>query len=189
MSLDYVTTDGFGGMLSAVQHLLNLGHRRIGFVAFDLEHSGQRCRYLGYEQALHEWGLASDPALVCELAETPVEDFKPLVSFLSSPKRPTALVTNNDYLAIKTFNLCSQMGIRIPEDLALVGFDDIDISAQLAVPLTTVTQPIFDMGYQAAKLLLDKINHRVSGTRHLILPAQLTIRDSCGARNTIYLPV
>ena len=189
LDIDYVTTDGYGGMLRAVQHLLALGHRRIGFVCFSLEHTGQMCRFLGYQQALLEWDIPSDPSLVCELAELPDENLEALHQYLTSPNRPTAIVALNDYLAVKIINLCRQSGIRIPDELALVGFDDIDIAAQLETPLTTVTQPIYEMGYQAAQLLLNKISGRSSGIQRIILPTHLTIRKSCGARMAPSMPV
>jgi LacI family transcriptional regulator len=88
---------------------LALGHRRIDFVCFSLEHTGQKCRFLGYQTALNEWNISSDPSLVCELDELPDENLEALHQYLTSPNRPTAIVALNDYLAVKIINLCGNL--------------------------------------------------------------------------------
>ena len=79
-------------------------------------------------------------------------------------------------------NICRRHGIQIPDDLALVGFDDVDFVDQLEIPLTTVNQPVYEIGYQAGKLLFEKIVGRSSLSQRIILPTQLMIRESCGAK-------
>lgn len=185
LTVDYVITDGYGGMLRAVQHLLGLGHRRIGLVTWDADRAGQVGRLLGYRQALRDGGVDLSPELICQLREYPAEDYSPLVAFLSRPDRPTAIVALNDYLAVRVVRTCRELGLRIPEDLALIGFDDIDLAAQLEVPLTTVAQPIYQMGFQSARLLLDKIASPDQGIQRIILPTRLVIRESCGALASI----
>jgi DNA-binding LacI/PurR family transcriptional regulator len=181
LAIDYVTSDGYGGMLRAVQHLLALGHQYIGFVGYDLKRTGQYSRYLGYQQAMQEWGIQYNPDHVIELKGDIDEGSASLEAFLANPDRPTALVAWNDYLAVKIMNLCRKQGIHIPKDLALIGFDDVDFVDQLDIPLTTVTQPVYEIGYQAGKLLFEKIAGRSRGNQRLILPTQLAIRESCGA--------
>jgi len=180
LDADYVVSDGYGGMLRAVQLLLSLGHSRIGFVTWDVYRAGEVGRFLGYQQALREWGVEPSADLVCQLDEYPNEDLSKLDKILSGPNRPTALVTLNDYLATKVMRVCRGLNLRIPQDLSLIGFDDTDIAAQLEVPLTTVCQPIYEIGAQAVRFLLNKIAGNTKFPQRLILPTNLVIRESCG---------
>jgi GntR family transcriptional regulator of arabinose operon len=180
VDMDYVVSDGYGGMLRAVQHLLGLGHKRIGFVTWDVQKSGEVGRFLGYQQGLREWGVEPAMDLICQLEEYPVEDLSPLIDLLSGPNRPTAIVALNDYLAVKVMRVCRELNLRIPQELALIGFDNTDIAAQLEVPLTTVSQPIHEIGAQAVRFLLNKIAGLSQGPQRLILPTNLIIRESSG---------
>ncbi len=182
LDLDYVTTDGYGGMLQAVHHLLALGHRRIGFICWDLKHTGQVCRYLGYQQGLRDWGVEPEPDLLCQLQEFPAEVLEPMTAYFTRPDHPTAVITLNDYLAIQVIKVARRLNINIPDDIALVGFDDIDVAAQMDVPLTSVAQPIFEMGSCVAELILNKISGLSKETQRVILPNHLVVRESCGAR-------
>jgi GntR family transcriptional regulator of arabinose operon len=179
LDVDYVVSDGYGGMLRAVQMLLGLGHSRIGFVTWDVKRAGEVGRFLGYQQALREWGGEPSADLICQLSEYPNDDLSLLVSFLSGPNRPTAVVTLNDYLAIKVMRICRDLRLCIPQDLSLIGFDDTDIAAQLEVPLTTVNQPIHEIGAQAVRFLLSRIAGDTKVHQRLILPTHLVIRESC----------
>ncbi len=181
LNLNYVTSDGYGGMLMAVQHLLRLGHSRVGFVTWDVDHAGQAGRLLGYQQVLREWGIEPSPDLVCQLEEYPSENLTSLMEFLSGPHRPTAVVTLNDYLAVKVARACRELSLRIPQQLALVGFDDTDVAAQMEIPLTTVSQSIHEIGAQATRILLRRIADPNQEPQRLILPTHLVIRQSCGA--------
>jgi GntR family transcriptional regulator, arabinose operon transcriptional repressor len=180
VDVDYVVSDGYGGMLRAVQHLLGLGHRRIGFVTWDLNRAGETGRFLGYQQALREWGIEPAPALVCNLPEYPTDDLSNLTAFLASPGRPSAVVALNDYLAVKVVRACREANIKIPGELALIGFDDTDIAAQMEIPLTSVSQPIHEIGAQAVRVLINKMNGSSHETQRIVLPTRLVLRESSG---------
>jgi LacI family transcriptional regulator len=180
IEVDYVVSDGYGGMVRAVQHLLGLGHTNIGFVTWDVNRAGETGRYLGYQQALREWGVEPSRHLVCLVEDYPSEDLSPLIDFLSGPHCPTAVVTLNDYLAIQVTKVCRKLGLLVPQQLAVVGFDDIDIAAQMEVPLTTVSQPIHEIGAQAVRLLYAKFQDPTQECKRIILPTHLVIRESCG---------
>lgn len=180
LDVDYVVSDGYGGMLMATHHLLGLGHRRIGFVTWDIPSAGEFGRLLGYQQGLREWGIEPSADLICQLEDYPVEDLSPLTAYLSAPDRPTAVVALNDYLAIKVMKVCRSLNLRIPQELALVGFDNIDIAAELQVPLTTVAQSIHEIGAQGVRFLLNKIAGVSQSPQRLILPTRLVIRESSG---------
>lgn len=182
LDLSYVITDGYGGMLSAVQHLASLGHSRIGFLTWDVNHTGQAGRFLGYQQGLRERGIELDPDLVCQVNKYPIEDFEPskIMEFLSGINRPTAVIALNDYLAIQVMRACRELGLSVPRDLAIIGFDNIDTVAQMEIPLTTVAQPIHEIGAQATRMLLNKITGATQGTNRLVLSTHLVVRESCG---------
>ncbi|HIC89014.1 MAG TPA: GntR family transcriptional regulator [Anaerolineae bacterium] len=178
---DYVMSDNFGGGLRATQHLIELGHRRIGFLlwkdpAVTMEH-----RQNGYERALAEAGIPVDPRLICEVAGYPSIDLEGIRRFLLEEPRPTAVFAANDQLAVAVVKVCRQEGLRIPYDLALVGFDDLDMVSHLEVPLTTVAQPIFEIGRTAAEIVIDRLQGRIRERQQRVLPTTLVVRRSCGA--------
>lgn len=181
---DYVMSDNFGGALRATQHLIRLGHQRIAFLtwrdpAVTMEH-----RQAGYERALMEAGLSQDPRLVCEVEGYPTIDLIPLCQLLSESPRPTAIFAANDQLALAVYKACREEGRRIPEDVALVGFDDLSVVAHLETPLTTVAQPLFEIGQTAAEIVIGRITGTVKRPQHHILSTRLVVRRSCGAHYT-----
>jgi GntR family transcriptional regulator, arabinose operon transcriptional repressor len=185
LNTDYVTSDNFGGGLRATQHLIRLGHRRIAFLswvdtAVTMEH-----RRAGYRQALQEAGIDLDPGLEWEVEGYPDIDINALAAHLTQPQRPTAIFAANDQLALAAQRAARSLKMSIPDDLALVGFDNLEISAQLDVPLTTIVQPAFEMGKTAGEIVISKIKGQSNCVEQRILPTKLVVRQSCGAaRNT-----
>lgn len=181
VSADFVMSDHFGGMLRATQHLIQLGHRRIGYVSWrdpsiSLEH-----RAVGYRQALTEMGIPYDPALTIEVEGYPQIVIEPLQGLLNRGLGITALVAANDQIALAVYQAARQMGLRVPEDLALVGFDNLDFTQHLDTPLTTVEQPTYEIGQTAVDMLFRRINDETTPPQRHILPTRLIIRQSCGA--------
>jgi DNA-binding LacI/PurR family transcriptional regulator len=105
-------------------------------------------------------------------------DMAPVDQLMDSPDRPTALFCINDFIALGVMRHISGRGLRVPEDVAIVGFDDIPLAAFMPVPLTTVAQPKFEIGSHAAQLLLDKISGREPATHTVVLPTALSLRSS-----------
>jgi GntR family transcriptional regulator of arabinose operon len=178
---DYVTSDNFGGGLKATQHLLRLGHRRIAFLSWHDTAVTMEHRRAGYRQALLETGLQLDPALEWEVEGYPDIDLAALAGYLQRDPRPTALFASNDQLALATQRVARNLKIAIPSGLALVGFDNLDISAQLDVPLTTIAQSTFEIGQTAGEQVISRIMGQSNGGEHQILPVKLIVRQSCGA--------
>jgi len=177
---DYVTSDNFGGGLRATHHLLYLGHRHIAFLswidtAVTMEH-----RRAGYRQALKEAGLDLDSRLEWEVEGYPDIDIAALTAYLTRVPRPTAVFAANDQLALAAQRAARSLKMSIPDDLALVGFDNLEISAQLDVPLTTIVQPAFEMGKTAGEMVIGKIKGQSNCVEQRILPTQLVVRQSCG---------
>jgi DNA-binding LacI/PurR family transcriptional regulator len=181
LNTDYVTADNFGGALRATQHLIALGHQRIGFLtssepAVTMEH-----RQLGFQQALVEAGLVADARDTWGIDCYPNVDMTPLASVLSAAQRPTAILAANDRLALALYKLCRTLHLRIPQDLAIVGFGDFGISAHLDPPLTSVAMPTLEMGRKAAEVVMGRIDRTISGPQQHMLPTRLVVRASCGS--------
>ncbi len=179
LSTDFVMTDHFGGTIRAVRYLLDQGHQRVGFVtwlspAISMEH-----RYLGYQQALHERGIEPDQALVCHVEGYPTVDLTPLREYLLHPRRPSAVFAANDQIAVALYRAAASVGLSVPRDLAVVGFDNLDMVEQLDPPLTTIAQPFHEIGRRAAEILLRRIAGDPSGSLQVIISPELIVRASC----------
>ncbi|HLW02344.1 MAG TPA: LacI family DNA-binding transcriptional regulator [Ktedonobacterales bacterium] len=196
-NIPWVGTDNRYGAYLAVKHLLGLGHRRIGHIRGLYACSEER--YQGYCDALREAGIAPDPALVLQGDFAPASGQACARAFFAMPERPTALFVGNDQMAYGVLAVAQQLGVRIPDEVAVVGFDDIPLSAYIRPALTTVHQPFFEMGQRAARLLLSLVESAPSlalaaqesllkeanapdAALHIQLATSLTVRESCGAR-------
>lgn len=179
--VDTVVGDGFAGARRAVRHLIDLGHRRIAIVSGPLRLSSARDRYNGYLEAMSSAGLDVDPALT-RFGDYRLESGYDLTSgLLSAPTPATALFIANNQMTIGALNAIHDAKRRIPDDIAVVGFDDFDWAVSLNPPLTTVAQSTFDIGVNAATLLLARIENGHLPTRTMVLETKLQIRASCGA--------
>ncbi|MHC4800055.1 MAG: LacI family DNA-binding transcriptional regulator [Planctomycetota bacterium] len=181
LALDTVSTDNKAGGLIATNHLISLGHRRIGCIAGPSSTNPSAQRLIGYKQALSEAGIPFDEALVRN------GDFHALSGLvmgnelLSMAEPPTAIFACNDMMAIGVLRAASERGIRVPNDLALVGFDDIELDSFTNPPLTTIAQPKLEMGSKATQFLIQRIKNPQHDLRYEMLPVSLVPRDSCGA--------
>lgn len=188
LDCDYVVSDNFNGSYRATEHLIILGHKRIGFghSAFgNMVTTTVRDRYRGYRQALAEYGLPQDDKLVFERAALGKGAPNPFLKFLDNPQRPDAIVASNDNEAILMMEAAEQLGLRIPDDFALTGFDDMRLAAHTTPPLTTVAQPSYDVGLRAVDVLIRRIQGQKSGTYQIELPTNLVVRASCGAKTHV----
>ena len=189
-----VISDNHGGAYAAVQHLIDLGHRRIGLaLTADAEmNSSVAQRAEGYRQALRDQGLAVEETLVVRgliprreaTRPTPAEgrekeaDIQLLQEFLRR-EQPSALFAVNDLIAIEAWRAAEGLGLSIPQDLSIVGFDDADFLRDLGIALTTVAQDAFGAGQQAVEMLIECIEGRVGALRQVVLPTHLVVRASC----------
>jgi LacI family transcriptional regulator len=181
--LDTVMVDNVGGAKTAVSHLLSLGHRRVGLITSRQQLTTGRERQEGYEQALAEFGLPIDPALIQRADFRRVEDGRRhALDLLASPNPPTALFTANTLVTLGTLTAIQERGLRIPADIALAAFDDIPWGALLNPPLTAVRQPTYELGTKAAEVLLARIAEPDRPLTHIRLKLELLVRESCGAR-------
>jgi LacI family transcriptional regulator len=168
------------GTRKAVSHLLDHGHRDILCVGYDSEFNSIGQRIDGYQSAMNDAGLKPQFAVVKEGALVGPE----VLRRLRSAKPPTALFTLNNVTTTQVLTMLQRERIRIPEEVAVIGFDDFELAPLLAVPLTAVRQPAAELGRSATRLLLDWVRSRPPETRSIhtrvILPTELVIRRSCG---------
>jgi LacI family transcriptional regulator len=179
VTVDSVTVDNVRAARECVEHLLEMRHRRIGILTGSMLLATARGRLRGYRQALQAHGLSVDPELVREGDFRMESGYKLASELLSGSGRPTALFVSNGLMAIGALRAVADLGLRCPEDVALATFDDLPLSEVLSPPLTSVAQPAYQMGYQGAKILFDRIkSKRIDGPIKIRLHAQLKVRQS-----------
>ncbi len=172
-----VEADNVGGARAATQHLIELGHRRIAHIRGRTDLVSAQLREQGYREALVAAGIPFDPELVRVGGYRAAETTDAARELLSRSDRPTAVFAANDLSAIRVLEIARELGLRVPEDLSVVGFDNVPEAANAVPALTTVAQPLHQMGAEAVRLLLGLL---AGGTTedHLLLPASLVVRAS-----------
>ena len=182
---DLVQGDSVGGARRLVEHLVSLGHRRIGVIAESLSVSTSRDRRRGYHDALEAAGIEPDRDLLVETTVDLRGGYLGMQALLQLEPRPTAVFAINNLTAVGAVKAIRELGLELPGDIALVAFDDIEHVASLCPFLTVMPQPAETFGTVAAQLLLDRVADRVPAQRRVvILPSELIVRASCGAHLT-----
>jgi LacI family transcriptional regulator len=177
--LPTVDADNLNGAVIATEHLLELGHRRIGFLAGRPDLESARLRERGYRTAIERAGMEVDPSLIrvggyqVDIAEEGTRQM------LELDDRPTAIFAANDVSAIAAMSVATLLGLVVPDDLSVIGFDNVPESALSEPPLTTIEQPIQQMGFDATKILIRLINGTEPVPGHTLLPTRLVVRGSC----------
>lgn len=173
-----ISLDNRAAAKAMTEHLIELGHRRIGLIKGPKSSPLTRDRVAGYQDALNQAGIEADPALVCHGDFSLKAGDDGAAAMLALPDRPTALFCENDEMAIGALKRIRQSGLRVPEDISLVGFDDIPFAAYCDPPLTTISQPAEAFGQRAVELLIALIEKKPLAERHVVLPFELTLRES-----------
>jgi LacI family transcriptional regulator len=174
--LPTVESDNFTGGMQATRHLIELGHRRIAFVAGRPDLQSSIRREAGYRQALVDAGIPFDPTLIGIGLYSQKTTREPAIALLSRPDRPTAVFAANDLSAIGIVEVARELGLEVPRDLSVVGFDDVPEASRYATPLTTIGQPMRRMGAAAASLLVALMNGETPEGTHVRLPTRLVTR-------------
>ena len=177
----YVDVDDVEGAYKAVKHLTGLGHQRIAIIKGPSIDACTPRRYRGYERALQEAGLAVDPSLVGEGDWLHTSGIEVMQRFLGLDHPPTAVFSCNDMMAAGALHAIYEQGLSVPEDIAIVGFDDVPQTKVIIPALTTIRQPNEEMGSKATEMLIDQLEGKDGKPRQVIFPTTLVIRRSCGA--------
>lgn len=179
--VDTVVVNNHQGAYAMTNHLLALGHKRIGLICGPSSLSTSTERAEGYRAALREANQPIDESLIFMDVPRPSAGHKRAHQLLSSDAPPTALFAANNQLALGAFGYAQEHDLRIPDDVAIVGFDDAPWARLLNPPLTTVRQPAYEMGRRSAELLFERIDTPDRMPALITLGPELVIRRSCGA--------
>jgi len=184
VALDTVVADNVRGAREAAEHLLRLGHRRIGFIEGRPHLSTSRERLEGYRHALKDAGAAFDPALVRAGDSRQASGYRLARELLETDgraARPTALLVGNNLMTLGALAAVRELGLRVPADVAIIGYDDLPWAPAFDPPLTVVRQPAYEMGRRATELLLTRVDEPELEPRLVVLEPELVVRRSCGA--------
>ncbi|MDX3188743.1 LacI family DNA-binding transcriptional regulator [Streptomyces sp. MN03-5084-2B] len=179
--LPTIDSDNLRGAQLATEHLLDLGHRRIAFLSGRPDLQSAELRKTGYLRALTAAGITPDEDLIRDGAYDPEVSAASAHALLTGPDRPTAVFAANDLSAIATVGAARELGLAVPDDLSVVGFDNVPESALCSPPLTTVDQPIREMGHRAIRMLIALINGDEVERTHVTLDTGLVVRRSTRA--------
>ncbi len=179
--LSFVDVDNVTGAHQAVSHLVRLGHRRIGTITGPINTGAGKDRLEGYRKALNERGIPIDENMITE------GDFSEMGGYLAAQQliqhNPTALFAASDMMATGALRAARAAGLAVPEDIALVGFDDLPPATLNTPQLSTIRQPIRRLGIKAVEVLLDLIKHPTMPPQKVVFNTELVIRDSCGFKS------
>jgi LacI family transcriptional regulator len=179
----YIDVDNVAGAYTAVRHLIHLGRKRIGTIAGPLITAPGFDRYEGYKKALDESSLDREAGFFAE------GDFSESSGYLGAMQllahHPDAMFVASDMMAIGALRAIREAGLSVPGDIAIVSFDDLPMASQAVPPLTTIRQPIHQLGVKLVETLLDIIENGPYPSRRAIFATELVIRESCGAARRV----
>lgn len=174
-----VSIDNISSARKATEYLINLGHRRIGFISGPLNVILSRDRLKGFRQAMAQHNIPIESFLVQEGDFSFESGYNMMMKFLALDQPPTAVFAANDEMAIGAIKAIKSKGLHVPDDISVVGFDDIKFASIYEPALTTISQPMFEIGKKAMELLIKLINKDQLEKNQYILEDQLVIRETC----------
>ncbi len=177
-NVSYIDIDNVAAAGLAVSYLIRLGRKRIALIAGPISSTVGIDRKEGYLKALRDRSRPVDESLIAQGDFTEAGGYYCMRDLLSA--KPDAVFAASDIMAIGAIRAAREAGLRIPDDLAVVGFDDLPLATLSEVQLTTIRQPVVQFGAKAVELLLDLIENGIEPPRHIMMDTELVIRDSCG---------
>lgn len=179
LEIDSVTTDNIQGGYDVTWHLIRKGHRNIAIILSTL-FSTERQRLEGYRKALSEHQIPADPSFLITSSERFTENqyIEHAKEVLSLADKVTAIFAGHDRIAYLVYSVANDLGIRIPEDISLVGYDDLPFTRMHYYELTTVHQPIYEMGQESMKLIMSRLRSEIDEFQHIVLDSHLVERKS-----------
>jgi len=185
--VDSVTVDHVNGAKLMMRHLIELGHRRIAYIGTAGRGDRVPLRLQGYREALTEAGIPYREEYVVREVKVPAfateqDGFEGMMELMRQKQRPTAVFARNDFAAVGALHAAQSLGLRVPADVAVAGFDNVRMAAFTTPPLTTIAQPILEQGRTAARMLLERIEEQVKGKpRRVVMGCRLVVRESTAA--------
>lgn len=177
-NITYIVSDHEKGAKDAVEHLIKLGHQRIAYIGREDDPETSGDRLAGYRQALLGHGITLDESLVVLTSSQSTSAYQAMKGLLDQPLRPTAVFAYSDGWAIEALRAISEYGLVVPNDISLVGFDDLRASSLTHPPLTTVRQHLTELGQQAIETLLQQLEDNPSSPIQRTIPVELIVRQS-----------
>lgn len=178
-NLIVVNSKDYDGTMDALNYLIGLGHREIGIITGRMETYSGRQRYEAYKNVLQSNGIEIKPEFVLKGEFLKKKTYNEVRSLVDSKKLPTALFACNDDMALAAMEVFSERGIRIPEDISIIGFDDIPLASHIKPALSTVKVPAYEMVSHITELVINKIEKKSRKFYYESIPDQLIIRDTC----------
>jgi DNA-binding LacI/PurR family transcriptional regulator len=172
-----VSVNGFMGTKQVIEHLIDLGHRRIAYVTWGTEHIDGLNRLRGYQAALKEYDIPVDDRLIVPGDGSITGGIKAVSQLFDLSRPPTAIFGFNDMTAIGVINALRQRGYEVPRDVSVAGYDDLEMASYYHPPLTTVRQPTYQVGQRVVEMLLKLINGNNTVFPEILEP-ELVIRES-----------
>lgn len=174
-----VNNDNIQAAYSVTRHLLNLGHHRIAFLNGPDDFIFCQDRFEGYRLAFREFGLEPDPAFIKNGGFSQQEGYRITMDLIKSKPRPTAIFCVDDVIALGAYRAVKELGLTIPKDVAVIGFNDDPLASVIEPSLTTVRIPIYEMGVAAAEMMIQVLEGKDIFPMQKILSSELILRDSC----------
>ncbi len=182
--LNYIAVDNYTSAYAGIKFLIDLGHTRIGLMLGPFTCAQRNYdRLEGYKKAMDEHGVPYDENLVHSQPPTLLHGKESMREYLRLDNPPTAILCVNDYLAIGAIRTIHEAGLKVPEDISVCGFDDIDISAYFTPPLTSIRTPCYELGQMSAEILIDSITQQKPLNVHYLLDTEIISRKTCSRFN------
>ena len=178
--ISYIDIDNVNAAIKATKHLIDLGYQKIAAITGNLDSTVTEDRIIGYKQALVAANRTIDDKLIAEGDFTEISGYLAMKRLL--PGKPDAIFAMSDMMAAGAIRAIQEAGLNVPQDIAIIGFDDVPIARQSKVQLSTIKQPISRFGIKAVELLIDLIENGTKPARRIILDTELVIRESCGTK-------
>jgi LacI family transcriptional regulator len=180
---DSIILDHAYGVYMAVNHLIRLGYRRIGMIRGSRQASTAENEFRGYQEALKDRNVEFDTDIIGEGDFSEETGYRWTKHLMSLDHPPDAIYCGDDYVAWGSMKALAELNLRVPEDVALIGFDDVELASHPLIQLTTVRGNIEEMGRLVVKHLLERIENSTKPYRQIVLEPHLIIRRSCGYQN------
>ncbi len=177
-SVDYVANDNANGFKTLTDYMIKTGSRRVHYLSLRHDIGTGRLRLQGYQKALEKHNIEYDPSLIRTCPPLFEASYTTTQEWLNSGEQIQALMCGCDIMAVGAMRAILQAGRQIPQDIRLTGYDDIELAEYLMVPLTTMRQPQYNLGYSGLDILLERIEHPELPPQHILLQSELVVRDS-----------